>query len=141
MERTLGIHPNRGFSLLELLMVLLFMSLLGSILFPQLSKIRDASLFNSEKLQLTHAIQSLPLFCMQNGRAIQLDKIPTGIVEIDKQLNIPKDWNIIVQKPLVINANGFCLDGQLVVKKYDRELSLKVISPNCQVQTTGIINK
>ena len=117
------------------------MSLLGSILFPQLSKIRDASLFNSEKLQLAHAIQSLPLFCMQNGRAIQLDKIPSGITEIDQQLNIQKDWNITVQKPLVINANGFCLGGQLIVKKYDRELSLNVTSPNCQIQTTGIINK
>lgn len=124
----------KGFSLLELLVILLIMGLLAGVTFPQIGKIQQSNIFNIEKKQLISVFESLPYFASLNALELEISTIPTGNKVLDDYLKIPTGWSIKVEQKIIVKANGFCAGGKFVAFKESRNVRMDLLSPMCKIQ-------
>ena len=116
---------SRGFTLLELLVVLGLMSLVTAVALPGLVNLYDAMSRNVALDSIGAEINGLGRRAYESGAPITLSK---------ESVNLPEGWQLATDSPIVYSAKGACrggtlrlmLDGELV-----RRITLK--APYCRV--------
>ena len=119
---------ERGFSLLELSVVLVLMSLATAMVLPQLSKAFASLQAKSEFELILLKATGLSSLAFSRGARVVIQN-PNDVV---RELAPAKGWRVEIIEPLIVNANGFCLGGELKFEAKGFVESVRFYPPFCQ---------
>ncbi len=123
-------RPASGFTLLEILLVLLLLGLVSSLIVPRVGVIYDNLVLRGEREELLRAVQALPVDALTRR-----SDIVAGFVEATgaQLLSVPDGWDITFSENLVFKANGFCTGGAVrLTHSSERVWRYRLPAPYCE---------
>lgn len=120
----------RGFSLIELSVVLVLISLASAIVVPNLSGAYSRSQTRGELEAMLLQLSSLGYKGYSDGVSITVDSVDS-VVEL---LDVPPDWSVEILSPIKVTNMGVCLGGELVLANADFSSAVRLTQPYCQVE-------
>lgn len=121
---------SRGFTLLELMVVLVLMGLLASVVLPRMSKLYDRTQAAFELEDIRLALARIPLQAFTANVRYELTKLPSDTNQ-SLTISLPDGWTIQAASPVIYQANGICLGGDLVAAYGDVKYEFALLPPNC----------
>jgi len=123
---------ERGFTLLELVVVLALLALATALVAPSGFRMIASWRRATEVDATLQAVAALGSTAAQDGRARML---AAGPIAPDKLPGLPEGWQVELDSPLAVQANGACGDSQGRVRGPDGyEQPFKVSAPFCRTQ-------
>ena len=109
---------NRGFTILELLVVLTLMAAMTGLALPQLANMFASGQRVFERRQVLDDIAALPYSAFQQQKGFVLAALPGKSDEVPLQL--PSGWTLTAesQDGIAYRSNGICAGG-MVLLTYD----------------------
>ncbi|MFZ5657240.1 MAG: prepilin-type N-terminal cleavage/methylation domain-containing protein [Pseudomonadota bacterium] len=104
---------RRGFTLLELLIVLALIGLVAAIVLPGLSRTYEAIVGSGERADVVRALEGLPLRVRASGRDLAIEPGDTGALAA--MLELPAGWGVTLAEPLYIARSGLCRQSKVRV--------------------------
>ena len=118
-----------GFTLLEMLVVLLIVGLLTSLGLPRLQRLAESLERANQRTSLIGQIEGLPYRAYASAREIILDGGASPAIDI------PANWQIKVAQPVRYSANGVCSGGRVSVRDPDGgEEVFTLKAPLCRIE-------
>ena len=105
-----------GFTLIEVMVVLLIVGLLASILSPSMQRLANSFQARAEFLEVKRKIQSLSAIAMRSGEAADI-----------MDLELQEGWR--VSGDVVYQPNGVCLGGDLQIAYKEIEFRRQELAP------------
>lgn len=136
-----------GFTLLELLVVMVLAGTLVAVALPNLQRLYGAVARNSERAHILDQIAALGRDALAHRRAYFLRDArredggrgeTPGAEFTPYPLNLPAGWRLRVDEPVLARANGVCLGGAVTLLHDDAPPAhLVLAAPLCRVAETG----
>lgn len=120
----------KGFTLLELMVVLVLMGLLASVVLPRMSKVYDRTQAAFELEDVRLSLARIPLQAFTANVRYELVRLPSDINQ-SLPIFLPDGWTIETASPIVYQSNGICLGGNLVAAYGDVKYKFELLPPNC----------
>ncbi|KTA77981.1 MULTISPECIES: prepilin-type N-terminal cleavage/methylation domain-containing protein [Aeromonas] len=116
--------PQRGFTLLELLVVLVLVGMIAGMVGPRFIDLAERLRHRNEWQTLQQRINGLPMEVQLTGRPMALQELPWML---------PAGWQLKTERPVRYLSNGVCLGGQLQLLQGD-EVKRRIVltPPYCQ---------
>jgi prepilin-type N-terminal cleavage/methylation domain-containing protein len=107
----------RGFTLIEMLVVMALMGLLAAMVAPNLQKLTGSVEYSTQHDALVADIAGLPYRAFANGRGIALsnDHFATLFGDGNPILAVPDGWHVVVKDTIQYTFNGFCSGGMVQI--------------------------
>lgn len=121
----------RGFSLLEMLVVLAILGLAAGLVAPSLFRTVDRVQLAGEREAVQRLILGLPVFARRNGQAIVWEA--ETVAPAPAGLSWPEGWQVYPLTPLHVGANGWCSGASLEVRGPGETIRLQVRPPDCRL--------
>lgn len=122
--------PASGFSLLEMLVVLVLVAAMTALVAPRLHGTVQAIAISGERAEVTRQLERLPLLARQQGRPIEV-KAGGDVTAVSP--DFPDGWKVQSTTALNIARNGVCNTASLRVEGRDMVEDWSVASPDCKV--------
>lgn len=122
---------SRGFTLLELLIVLALIGVTAAVVVPGLARTYDAIVGSGERADVVRALEGLPLAVAAAGQPLRLDPREPGALAA--RLSLPEGWTVRLLQPLHIERSGYCHSSEVAVTGRDATESWRLASPACEV--------
>jgi prepilin-type N-terminal cleavage/methylation domain-containing protein len=149
---------KRGFTLLELLVVLTIIGLMTAVALPQFQVLADRVQFTLNRESFEQTLNSLPYEAQRRrqdliiGKPEQRDDLSvatsvalgaseTGIAEVLQfegpvtavaaQLPLPEGWVVTATKPIIYRLTGFCSGGRLELRAGAVTYDYQLEPPRC----------
>ncbi|NNM51609.1 MAG: prepilin-type N-terminal cleavage/methylation domain-containing protein [Pseudomonadales bacterium] len=121
-----------GFTLLELLVVLVIMGMLTALVLPRLRSLEQSSLFYTQQQSLLHDLGRISYLAYSRGHDLTL----SNQVISRSVLEIPDGWRVVFPHPILVDFNGFCSGGDVeLTPPGDRPKEVwHMQSPTCALQ-------
>ena len=135
-RNNLILRSQRGFTLLELLVVLAMMGLLGSIAVPALGKLMDRMRYRGERESVLAQLSNLSYrsYLLAQDYTLQTGASDGKLKDGSSAVDLPKGWSLRVPVPIHYQFNGYCLGGVVIIKSPDNPPeSVRLIAPVCGV--------
>ena len=123
--------PSRGFTLLELLVVLSLLGLLAGLVVPNLVRTYKSVRYSHEKSEVLREISTLGYKAYREGRDIRFEGYPLEGEGYDVLLSLPPGWIVRADRPILYRSNGVCLGGDLRIGAGDRWFGVHLSPPLC----------
>lgn len=107
---------RRGFTLLELLLVLSLVALLVGLVAPAMQRGLDAARERGLVADLEALLASYPMRAFQQGQALDVDE---PLLRRDLP-DLPADWRIRIDPPLQYAESGLASGGRVSLQAQDR---------------------
>lgn len=107
----------RGYTLLELLVVLLLLSLVAGLIMPRLSTLYESAVRSFQQEDLLQQIAGLGYKAYQQGKTYRLGPLEDGQIALDPPLTIPEGWTINAETPIDYYPNGVCTGGVISLQQ------------------------
>ena len=128
-----------GFTLLEMVVVLVLMGIVTSLALPGLQKMYDSMAASLSRNELRAVLNNLALDVRAEGHTLsfseypaQSDRFPKAFIKRIEPLGV----SLTLERPLLITPSGFCPYPALIkITKGVQQYSLTLRSPDCQVST------
>jgi prepilin-type N-terminal cleavage/methylation domain-containing protein len=110
-------YPTRGFTLLELLVVLALIGFLTAMVAPNLQKLTGSVTYATQHDALVADIAGLSYRAFANGHGIFLnnDTLATVLSDGNPTLAVPEGWQVKIKQPIQYTFNGFCSGGMIQI--------------------------
>jgi prepilin-type N-terminal cleavage/methylation domain-containing protein len=118
----------RGFTLIEILLVLALLGLLLTLTAPALGKLYARIGVNSDLQNLIGGIGALPLLAFALGEEGTLEELA------ERHLELPDGWSMQGGKDIYVRANGVCSGGTLRLVWPEGTRVLELEAPFCSPQ-------
>ena len=117
-----------GFSLVEIVVVLLLLGLVSGIAVPRLITLFNSLQTKNTLAEIHQVLQSAPQDAYIEGRQIDLSThlIESGVV--------PDSWQFMFPEPIRVKANGVCLGGQMLLHAGGQTYRYQITAPLCRVE-------
>ena len=119
-----------GFSLLEMLVVLVLVAAMTALVAPRLHGTVQAIAVSGERAEVTRQLERLPLLARQQGRPIE---VKAGGDVTAASPEFPEGWKVQSITALNIARNGICTAASLRVEGREMVEEWSVGSPDCKV--------
>ena len=117
-------RSSAGFTLVEVLVALVLMSLIAALVVPQIDRWLSARERATIRSEISSKLALLPLQVARQGEA--------ATIENAAQLDI--DYNAVrIIEPIKVLENGFCIGGQFALEFSNGAARFNVIPPLCEV--------
>lgn len=100
--------PAAGFTLLEILMVLVLVGLVGGLVVPRVGVIYDNLVLRSARDDILQQVESLPWLALNAGGTIWLGNLQGPVTQ---PVALPEGWRVAVDPAVAYRTNGFCSGG------------------------------
>lgn len=125
------LSTSRGFTLLELLVVLALIAAVAGLALPNFSRLLDSFASNTAWRAVEAELGDLSYRAFSSGRALKLDATSAHA----HLATLPPDWQLTSAKPLVYRQNGWCEGGQITITAMDGQTrAYTLTAPKCEVQ-------
>lgn len=121
----------RGFTLLEILVVLVILGMAAALVAPPLARTVDRVREAGERDDVVRALGRLPLYARDGGVALEIaagDALPA------QGEAWPPGWRVVAATPLRIEANGFCVGGEVQADGPAGPRRWRLVAPDCAVE-------
>lgn len=126
---------QRGFTLLEILVVLSLLGLIAGVALPRLSSLYDSSIRSFQRDEIRRQLEQLPIRAMEQSSEIiltsQTDPSEQGDLPA-LPIELPNGWSIKTSQPIHFLANGVCLGGEVSLSFAGRREQWRLSPPLCQ---------
>ena len=117
-----------GYSLIEVIVVLALLTLVTSIVIPNLSSTLDRYRLQSNQDEVLIQLSGLGYLAYQKQQSFVL--YPDG--DVGDVIDLPEGWAIELEDPIMFQANGVCSGGAIrLVYKQESEAFL-LTAPFCR---------
>lgn len=126
---------QRGFTLLEMVVVLVLTGFLLAIVVPNVQRLYDSMVTASDRKALQAALNRLPLYVQERGLPYTLRQLPdAGLEHADfNQLFADKQAQLKAVEPIFISAAGFCpFGGEVELHMQERIYHARLEAPRCR---------
>lgn len=121
----------RGFTLLEMLVVLVILGLAASVVAPPLARTLERVREAGDRDDVARGLEALPARAREAGQALEF-RAGEPIVIRDRPW--PAGWAVVPITALRVEANGFCEGGTLQVVRPSGPISWTLAAPDCRVE-------
>jgi len=134
-----------GYTLLELLVVLLVFSLLAGIIFPRLTTMYDSVQVAFERDEVFAHLGELGYLAFRQSRDFTLypsdsntdhsdedESEDSKLIKEPSILKLPEGWKVQVDTPILFSANGVCNGGIIKLQYQQQQFRVKLKPPFCQ---------
>ncbi len=122
---------EKGYTLLEILMVLALLGLLAGIAMPKLTAVYAGVQWANERDDVLRQIAGLGFSAFRQGREFELKHYPESGSET-LPLELPAGWELEADPPIRYKSNGVCLGGRLRLICGTRSVMLQLRPPQGQ---------
>lgn len=121
----------RGFTLLEILVVLLIAGLLASIALPGMRQMVAGIGLAGERKALMGQLEDLGYKAYAEGRPITLKDLPDPAASpgARAEIEVPQGWRLQVEKPILYAVNGACGGGKIAIIAPDKRSEQYLLKP------------
>lgn len=123
----------RGFTLLEMLVVLVILGLAAAVVAPPLARTVERVREAGDRDDLRRGLERLPLQAREQGRALD---IPAGTLLPAPGRAWPEGWRLVAATPLRIEASGFCHGGDVQASGPGGPRRWRLEAPDCRAGET-----
>lgn len=152
---------SRGFSLLEVLVVVFIIGLASALIMPNFPQLFDRLKYANERDSLLREINTLAYAAYEANQDMVLTEealplVANGVEDVDTVarisaenlemngnyrttnivpviLNIPEGWSVLIPLPIVYRASGFCTGGEITILAGQLRYEYELTSPYCQI--------
>jgi prepilin-type N-terminal cleavage/methylation domain-containing protein len=130
---------TRGFSLLEMVMVLAIAGLLAGVVLPQLQRMALGVEIRNQRADVKSAIEGLGYQAYASGKEIVLDVVDAsggaGSGRSDMPIQVPAGWRVRALQPVHYAVNGVCGGGRIVITDSSRVREAFLLkAPLCRLE-------
>ena len=126
-----ALRRMRGFSLLELLVVLALIGLMAGIILPRFSGFFGSLERALERDEIILQINRLGFLAYRQGIDTVLQKYPDNPDKLS--LSLPEGWRIETKPPIRYRQNGLCAGGELSLIYEQARYRYQLKAPFCQI--------
>lgn len=124
----------RGFTLLELLIVLAILAGASAIVAPRLQATYDAIVSSSERAEVRRSLERLPLLARDDGRDVRIPATADGAAALRVLVPVPDGWRVRPLDPVVVHRSGVCEPARLAVLRGEATETWQLKAPLCTVE-------
>jgi len=121
-------RASSGYSLVEVIVVLVLLSLVTSVVIPNISSTLDRFRFRSNQDEVLIQLSGLGYLAYQKQQAIVL--YPDD--DLGDVLELPEGWAIELEGPIRYQANGICLGGMITLVYEEETEGFLLTAPFCR---------
>lgn len=129
---------SRGYTLLEMLVVLLMLGLVSGLAVPRLAGLYDRMLFNLERDDVIDQISRLSFLAYREGRAFELlewpEKNSNARNALPREFSLPDGWRVSAKSPVRFLPSGVCSGGEVTISRAEEAQQLFLQPPRCRGQ-------
>ncbi|MEY3220945.1 MAG: hypothetical protein RIT27_2302 [Pseudomonadota bacterium] len=133
MQTLVIYHQDKGFTLLELLIVLLVLGLITGLALPRMSAIYEGMVISYQKDDILSQLNGLHFKTFQQGENFDLTVYPLPSTA-PKLLELPEGWKLQTQQPIRFRSNGACAGGHLTLFHGEEQFVIKLEPPFCSAK-------
>lgn len=108
-------HARRGFTLLELLIVLALVAMVAAMVAPRLQHTYDAVVRSGDRAEVVRQVERLPVIARGRGQPLVIPPDDEGQA-FAQLLELPQGWILRALEPLRIEASGVCHPARIQVE-------------------------